>query len=85
LLARLIKKDHHVATATVRNVDDRDYAALGEIAHANGRSISEELRALIAEAARRRRLETLVAQIKPLPLPEGMTTLDLLREERDSW
>ena len=74
-----------MATATVRNVDDRDYAALAEIAAANGRSISEELRALIAEAARRRRLETLVAQIKPMALPEGMTTLDLLREERDSW
>jgi len=74
-----------MATATVRNVDDKDYAALTEIAAANGRSISEELRALIAEAARRRRLEALVAQIKPLPLPEGMTTLDLLREERDSW
>lgn len=74
-----------MATATVRNVDDKDYAALAEIAAANGRSISEELRALIAEAARRRRLEVLVAQIKPMPLPEGMTTLDLLREERDSW
>jgi plasmid stability protein len=74
-----------MATATARNVDDKDYAALAAMAAANGRSISEELRALIAEAARRRRLEELLARIKPLPLPEGMTSLDLLREERDSW
>lgn len=74
-----------MATATARNVDDKDYAALAEMAAANGRSISEELRALIAEAARKRRLEELLASIKPMPLPEGMSTLDLLREERDSW
>ena len=74
-----------MATATARNVDDKDYAALTAMAAANGRSISEELRALIAEAARRRRLEELISQIKPLPLPEGKTSLDLLREERDSW
>lgn len=74
-----------MATATARNVDDKDYAALAEMAAANGRSISEELRALIAEAARKRRLDELIAGMKPLPLPEGMTSLDLLREERDSW
>lgn len=74
-----------MATATARNVDDRDYAALAAMAAANGRSISEELRALIAEAARKQRLADLMARIKPLPLPEGMTSLDLLREERDSW
>jgi len=74
-----------MATATARNVDDKDYAALAAMAAANGRSISEELRALIAEAARKRRLGELMSQIKPLPLPEGMTSLDLLREERDSW
>lgn len=74
-----------MATATARNVDDKDYAALAEMAAANGRSISEELRALIAEAARKRRLEELIAAIKPMPLPEGLSTLDLLREERDSW
>jgi plasmid stability protein len=74
-----------MATATARNVDDKDYAALAAMAAANGRSISEELRALIAEAARKQRLADLMARIKPLPLPEGMTSLDLLREERDSW
>jgi plasmid stability protein len=74
-----------MATATARNVDDKDYAALAAMAAANGRSISEELRALIAEATRKQRLADLMSQIKPLPLPEGMTSLDLLREERDSW
>ncbi|MEI6643005.1 MAG: ribbon-helix-helix protein, CopG family [Novosphingobium sp.] len=80
-----------MATATARNVDDKDYAALTAMAAANGRSISEELRALIAEAARRRRLEELMAQMReirernPFRMPDGKTSLDLLREERDSW
>jgi hypothetical protein len=80
-----------MATATVRSVDDRDYALLSEIAEENGRSISEELRNLIAEHARKRRKEKILADMhafrkrNPLKLPEGMTSLDLLREERDSW
>ncbi|MDE2595830.1 MAG: hypothetical protein KGL44_03020 [Sphingomonadales bacterium] len=80
-----------MATATIRKVDDRDYATIGEMAEAHGRSISEELRCLIAEAARKRRVETLLVEMhefrkrNPLKLPEGTTSLDLLREERDSW
>jgi hypothetical protein len=80
-----------MATATVRNVDDKDYAALVETANENNRSISDELRILIAEHARKRRGKALVAELKvlrekyPIRLPEGMTSLDLLREERDSW
>jgi macrodomain Ter protein organizer (MatP/YcbG family) len=80
-----------MATATARNVDDRDYAVLGEMAQENGRSISEELRTLIAEATRRRKVKKVVADMRalaqrnPLRLPDGMTSLDLLREERDSW
>jgi hypothetical protein len=80
-----------MATATVRKVDDRDYAALSEMAGENGRSISEELRTLIAEAARKRRIAKVLAEMRdfaernPLRLPDGMTSLDLLREERDSW
>jgi plasmid stability protein len=91
MLASLTHKDQHMATATVRNVDDRDYATLGEIAQQHGRSISEELRALIAEAARKRRIELLITQIRetrernPIRLPDGMTSLDLLREDRNSW
>ncbi len=80
-----------MATATARNVDDRDYLALVESANEGSRSVSEELRMLIAEHARKRRGKELVAELKafreqhPIRLPEGMTSLDFLREERDSW
>lgn len=80
-----------MATATARNVDDKDYAALVATANENGNSISDELRALIAELARKRRRKELVAELKAFreksnwTLPDGMTSLDLLREERDSW
>lgn len=80
-----------MATATARNVDDKDYAALVATANENGNSISDELRALIAELARKRRSKELVTELKTLrdnanwTLPNGMTSLDLLREERDSW
>ncbi len=80
-----------MATATARNVDDKDYAALVATANENGSSISDELRALIAELARKRRGKELVAELKVFreksnwTLPDGVTSLDLLREERDSW
>lgn len=80
-----------MATATARNVDDRDYACLTESAEVHGRSVSEELRLAIAEYARRCRGSKLIAEMEefrrrnPLKLPDGMTSLDLLREERDSW
>lgn len=80
-----------MATATARNVDDKDYAALVATAHENGRSVSEELRLLIAENARKQRGKELVAELKALrdkvglTLPDGMTSLDLLRQERDCW
>ncbi len=51
-----------MATATARKVDDRYYAALSEMANENGRSISEGLRKLIAECARKRRMEKRVSQ-----------------------
>ena len=80
-----------MATATARKVDDKDYATLSEMAGENGRSISEELRNLIAESARKRRLEKLLAEMQeflernPLRLADGRTMQDILREERDSW
>ena len=80
-----------MATVTARKVDDRDYAALSEMAEEHGHSISEELRQLIADRVKKRRVETAVADFldftkrNPLKLPDGMTSLDLLREERDSW
>jgi hypothetical protein len=79
-----------MATITARNVDDRDYAMIGKMAKENGRSISEELRNLIADYARKRRAEKLLVEMREIsanskPLPNGMTMQDMLREERDSW
>jgi plasmid stability protein len=79
-----------MATATVRNVDDKDYAALAATANENGRSISDELRIMIAEFARKQRAKQLLAEMRDImanskPLPDGLNMQDLLREERDSW
>lgn len=79
-----------MATVTARNVDDRDYAMLNELAEANRRSVSAELRAMIAEAARRQRAQKIVAEMRDIrakstPLANGKSMLDILREERDSW
>ena len=80
-----------MATATARSVDNDDYAILAQTAEEHGWSISEELRLMIAEHAKKRRRDLRVADMKSLrdrvnlTLPEGMTSLDLLREERDSW
>lgn len=80
-----------MATLTVRGIDDSDLAALAETAKRNNRSLSAEVRAMIAERTRKKSREQAIADFlsftdrNPLPLPKGMTTLDLLREERDSW
>ena len=80
-----------MATVTARKVDDRDYVTFQEVAEENGRSVSEELRILIAGSAKKRRAERAVTDFldftrrNPVTLPKGMTSLDLLREERDSW
>ena len=80
-----------MATVTARKVDDDDYNALAKIADELGHSVSEELRLMIAERVRKRRADAAVADLlaftkeHPLKLPKGMTSLDLLREERDSW
>ncbi len=39
---------------TVRNIDERDYVDFKELAKANKRSMAAELRALIADVARKR-------------------------------
>lgn len=79
-----------MATATIGRVDDRDYATIREMAEEHERSISEELRSLIAEVARKRRFEMQLAEMRefaernPLKLSDGRTMQDLLREERGS-
>lgn len=80
-----------MATLTVRQIDDDDYASLTEIARENGRSVAAEVRDLIAARARRMRARALIAELdafrkrNPLGLPPGQDALSLLREERDSW
>jgi hypothetical protein len=78
-----------MATVTARNVDDRDYAALGEMAQENGRSISEELRVLIAEYARRRKGAKVAAELRafaesnPIKMRPGEDAVSLIRYIRD--
>ena len=80
-----------MGTLTVRNVDDGLLARTTEAAKLNKRSLSAEVRELMAESDRKRRVANLREEMRefrkrnPLKLPDGMTSLDLLREERDSW
>ena len=80
-----------MGSLTVRDIPDDQIAGLAEDAKRNNRSMSAEVRELIAERARKRRLLQILAEMRefrkrnPLKLPDGMTSLDLLREERDSW
>lgn len=80
-----------MGSLTVRDIPDSQLAGLAEDAKRNNRSMSAEVRELIAERDRKRRLQQAVADMhefrkrNPLKLPEGMTSLDLLREDRNSW
>jgi hypothetical protein len=91
VLAIKLARSIFMATVTARKVDNDDYAILGEMAEEHGHSISEELRVLIAEHTRKRRVEKKISDMKALrdrinlTLPSGMTSLELLREERNSW
>jgi hypothetical protein len=78
-----------VATVTARKVDDSDYAYLSEGAEENGRSISEELRALIAEYARKRKGAKVAAELRafaeanPIKIRPGEDAVSLIRSIRD--
>jgi hypothetical protein len=78
-----------MATVTARKVDDRDYAYLNEGAEENGRSISEELRVLIGEYARKRRGAKVAAELKAFreassfKMRSGETSVSLIRAIRD--
>ena len=76
----------------MRDIDDDDYENLRRLAQKNNRSTAAQVREMIAEANRRNaRSEEAVAQLKAfqrkagLKLPKGMTSLDVLREDRGSW
>ncbi len=80
-----------MGSLTVRDIPDDQLAGLAQEAKRNNRSMSAEVRELIAERARMRRVTTLREEMRefrkrnPLKLRDAMTSLDLLREERDSW
>ena len=79
-----------MATVLARNVDDKDYAHLGEGAAENNRSISEELRILIAEYARKREVAKSVARMREIreqskgmlgPWPDSVALIRAIRDE----
>ncbi len=80
-----------MATLTVRNIDEAELAGVAEDAKRNNRSLSAEVREMITERNRTRKNRQAVSDFlaftkeHPLTLPDGKTSLDLLREERDSW
>lgn len=79
-----------MATLTVRKLDDATYARLGERARRNRRSLEAEVRAILEEKTRAFNLEHWLEEVHDLrersqALPDGMTSLDLLRQERESW
>lgn len=81
-----------MATLTVRDIDDADYENLQIVARKNNRSAAAQVRGMLSDLSKRQILaEKAVADLKAFrersnwTLPDGMTSLDLLREERDSW
>jgi hypothetical protein len=81
-----------MANLTVRDIDDTDYENLRRLARKNNRSTAAQVREMIAAANRRdARSEEAVAQLRAFQrkarwkLPKGLTSLDVLREDRASW
>ena len=81
-----------MATLTVRDIDDVDYENLQLVARKNNRSLAAHVRSMLADLRKRQvHADKAIADLKAFrertnwQLPEGMTSLDLLREERDSW
>jgi hypothetical protein len=79
-----------MATATARNVDDKDYSHLSEGAEEAGRSISDQLRLLIAEYARQREVAKSVARMRDIrekskgllgPWPDSVALIRTIRDE----
>jgi hypothetical protein len=87
----MFARRNEMATLTVREINDADLAGIAEDAKHNNRSLSAEVREMIADRNRQRKSRQAVSDFlaftkeHPLALPDGKTSLDLLREERDSW
>lgn len=80
-----------MSNLAVKDIEPDHYQALVDQAKDNKRSVAAEVRDWVAEIAKRRRGRQRVAEMTALrdkvnwKLPGCMTSLDLLREERDSW
>lgn len=79
-----------MATITARKVDDEHYALLSEAAAANGRSISEELRIMIADRASRLKAEKVIAELREIrgrlqghrsEFPDSVALVRAIRDE----
>jgi plasmid stability protein len=79
-----------MATVTARNVDDDDYALLSQAAQQHGRSISEELRLLIADYAGKLRTESRIAELRQIRArtkgllgahPDSVSLIRTIRDE----
>jgi antitoxin FitA len=79
-----------MATLTIRKLDDGVYERLGERARRNKRSLEAEVRVILEEKTREFDITRWLSEARELrnrtpPRKDGKTSLDLLREERDSW
>ncbi|HEX7752362.1 MAG TPA: TraY domain-containing protein [Novosphingobium sp.] len=81
-----------MATLTVRRLDDNLYNRLGERARRNNRSLEAEVRDILEKEAGKSAfdMEAWLAEARRLRQQtpargDGKTSLDVLREERDSW
>ena len=80
-----------MATLTVRKLDDTTYENLGKRAKLHNRSLEAEVRDILDREAKAFDMAAWIAEVRAIrmqgltPLPDGMTSLELLREERDSW
>ena len=78
-----------MGTLTVRNVDDGQLANLARTAKFNKRSVSAEVREMIAQSDRNRQVEEVLANIKrrreldPIRLGPGEDAVSLIRAVRD--
>jgi plasmid stability protein len=80
-----------MATLTIRKLTDDVYQRLKARAERHHRSLEAEVREILDREARSFDLDAWLEEVRELrkrsttPLPDGMTTLDLLRQERESW